>query len=229
MNKKLQFSHITKTGGSSLEVGVKNQTMGRILWGEKNRDLWVNQIADKTGASKQEPWHTPLSKIEDENYLQNLLNYYDFFTIVRNPYERAISEYYCKFGQMGYFNMWKVKSKDVDVFNAHFNQGIKKILNKFRNKQDKFITHWQQQHPYVFKNNERIIEEGNVLRYEKYAESLEAFFIKKKFKVGKITQKLSTQVCHKHFKVDDLSEENIKILNEIYHKDFETFGYQLRE
>ena len=60
---KLQFSHITKTGGSSLENAAFDSG---VMWGINNPKLW-NSINDKTGVGCLDTWHLPLSVLNDDD------------------------------------------------------------------------------------------------------------------------------------------------------------------
>ena len=77
--KQLKFIHITKCAGTTIEnVGKKNN----VLWGRFHKEYgW---------------WHEIFP-----NKSQELKLKYDWFVIIRNPYERLISEFYCKWGEIG--------------------------------------------------------------------------------------------------------------------------------
>lgn len=76
----LKFIHITKTGGSTIEdiAFEKNILFG--IHHQKEYGFWHELPSMKS---------------------MNLLQKYDWFTFVRNPYERMISEFYCKWGGLG--------------------------------------------------------------------------------------------------------------------------------
>ena len=96
---KLEFIHITKTGGTAVETIAARDA--NITWGichfqfQLNlgpaclRPNWVHQV-DLFKASP--PWHAPPQWMNPNPYLGS-----DTFTIVRNPYDRIISEFYCKY------------------------------------------------------------------------------------------------------------------------------------
>ena len=77
--KELKFIHITKCAGTTIEnIGKKNN----ILWGRFHKEYgWHHEIF---------PNKIPKLKLK-----------YDWFVVVRNPYERLISEFYCKWGGVG--------------------------------------------------------------------------------------------------------------------------------
>ena len=75
--KELKFIHITKCAGTSIEnIGKRHN----ILWGKFHKEYgW---------------WHGIFQNKSLEMKLK-----YEWFIIVRNPYERLISEFYCKWAQ----------------------------------------------------------------------------------------------------------------------------------
>jgi len=220
---KLQFSHITKTAGTSLE---NTAFMTDIRWGQKNKVLW-SEIASHSRCTHKEPWHVPLSLVNDD-YLERLLTQLSFFTIVRNPYERCISEYYCKWGSRYFFKKQKIISADISIFNQHLAKGLKKILQLFKipGASDN-LTHWQQQHRYIFKNKQQIISSDNIFRYENLDSQIQNFYEQKPFPLKQINRVTSPKICNKIFSVKDLSKENVNLINEIYYEDFILLDYKL--
>lgn len=70
--RELKFIHITKTAGTCIEnAGRKN----RIQWGRHHTEYGE--------------WHEYFPSKPAELKLK-----YDWFLVVRNPYERTLSEYY---------------------------------------------------------------------------------------------------------------------------------------
>ena len=88
--KQLKFIHITKCAGSTIEeIGRDN----KVWWGKYSREYgW---------------WHGIFSRKD-----KKLKDKYDWFMVVRNPYDRIISEYYCKWGSKG-----KEENDTVEYFN----------------------------------------------------------------------------------------------------------------
>jgi hypothetical protein len=77
--KELKFIHITKTGGTSIEMTGRRK---RINWGmfHKEYGWWHEVFPDKKTSLKLK---------------------YDWFLVVRNPWARIVSEANCKWGGMG--------------------------------------------------------------------------------------------------------------------------------
>lgn len=70
---KLKFLHIPKNAGSSIEYAAKSKG---IKWGKFDKTLKGN---------KARRWHTPQT-----------IKGYDMFCVVRNPWDRIISQFYHK-------------------------------------------------------------------------------------------------------------------------------------
>ena len=219
----LQFCHITKTGGSSLEIEALRSH--KIYWGINNRVLWDN-IAKNAGVNHKESWHTPLSFVT-ESYMDTITKNYTFFTVVRNPYSRAISEYYCQFGSRYFFQHKKIKSEDINIFNKHLSNGLRKILNKFKSNTSKHLTHWQLQHRYILKNKEHVIQPENIIKYEEYETKLPKFLKTKSISITDIPRSFDSKICEKKFETKHLSKDNIALINEIYYEDFLILGYEI--
>lgn len=100
-HRKLEFIHITKTGGTAVEQAGDR---AGIVWGFCHFHTCSRSPPDKMDFVTQlrpniavpnfagETWHTPPSWFVESPYEGS-----DTFTIVRNPYERYLSEYYCPF------------------------------------------------------------------------------------------------------------------------------------
>lgn len=82
----LEFIHITKTGGTSIEDwGYKNN----ILWSYRKREYFKN-FKHRGLNNSSSKWHIPPDFFFENPYKNKVT-----FTCVRNPYTRIISEYYC--------------------------------------------------------------------------------------------------------------------------------------
>ena len=106
-NNTLEFVHITKTGGTAIERAAARIN---IPWGvchfvPKEHCLGVKpdlgfpyafplkrDIPFQGKFSKAEYWHTP-----PHWFVDNPFEGKDSFVVVRNPYDRYISEFYCRY------------------------------------------------------------------------------------------------------------------------------------
>lgn len=157
--RRLEFVHITKTAGSAIEKAAAEQG---ILWGAchymKLEELGCQtpdisyRAPNYQSYALTSPWHTPPKilqrRIIDMDTVQNLTYPYqdaDMFTVVRNPYDRFLSEYYCPWA--GY----KGDKKDhPDTMNRWMNHKIatmEQLLSDFyraNQHQPRKHTHQQQ-------------------------------------------------------------------------------------
>lgn len=209
--KTIKFSHITKNAGTTIvHVAYEN----KIKWGWREKDFWKNLMCFSKYKSNA-PWHLPLSFVENKDLLQEVFSQYSFFTVVRNPYERCISEYYCNFGGP------EVKSDNKDHINFYIKEKLMNV-KVFNYKSYHFIP----QFFYVYNaNNEKIIE--HVLKYENVACEFDALMKKYNNKFNYIENYTNNKSLNKKFKQYDLSKENIKLIQEVYYKDFIFFNYDL--
>jgi hypothetical protein len=84
MLNSLEFVHITKTAGTSIEDWGR---INHIRWGYQKRDVLNNIPRSILGES----WHIPARYFASTPFPP----YCETFCVVRNPYTRIISEYYC--------------------------------------------------------------------------------------------------------------------------------------
>jgi hypothetical protein len=185
--KELKFIHITKCAGTSIEECGKENG---ILWGKYHKEYHKN-------------WHTLFTSIN-----KNIKDKYDWFMVVRNPYSRILSEYYCKWGGIGKCNL---KDKNVTELNNYL---IKKI-----NKRSSTGNHYTEQYKYLDPTiNIHIIKFENL--NEEFTNLMNLYNIKN------IALKKENSGKNKQFTISDFSDELIKLINTVYHKDFEIFQYK---
>ena len=163
-----------------------------------------------------EPWHTP-----PHWYAQNPLKGADTFVVVRNPYDRVISEYNCFFyGYQG------PNHDDLDVFNKWIKRNVKLITRRLQG-------HMLPQPYYAYDaNGTKIVD--HILRYENLAEEFDDLMREYGIPIT-MPPKTNTTVRHTYsnkaletkriFKARDLMAANIKLINHVYGLDFEYFGY----
>ena len=190
MDKQLKFIHITKCAGTSIEnIGKENN----ILWGRFHKEYgsWHEFFPNKTKQLKLE---------------------YDWFTVVRNPYERLISEFYCKWWGINRHGKKDPNHVNEEEFNSHTKS---QILSR-----SQVGDHYSEQYRYIDEN--AVI---HILHFENI--ELEFNELMKKYKLDiKLNRKDNQATSVKKFTVESFTPELIKLINEVYHKDFITFDYK---
>lgn len=202
--KELKFIHITKCAGTSVEdagdaVGIK--------WGRYHTEYYLPKSTNRW-------WHSTLETLDI-----NIVKKYDWFMVVRNPYDRILSEYYCRYN--GYINM-KNKNSDetIEEMNNFLITQLKKRINYGAHYTEQNNgAHYTQQFKYLHKN-----AKIHVLKFENLDDEFNKLM--KKYNIHNITLiKSNSSPKIKNFTVSDFSEQLIKLINEFYHEDFKLFNY----
>lgn len=184
--KNLKFIHITKTAGTSIEdSGIKNN----LSWGRFHVEYgdWHEFFPNKSNELK-----------------------YDWFTVVRNPYERILSEYYCKYGGIGGKNIWHTYN-DMDAY----------LIDKIKNRK-KSGDHYSEQYKYL-PNDPNIIV--HVLKFENLEEEFSSLLDQYNithFTLSKENARMKANFSLP-FTVDHFSHELMELINKVYANDFEIF------
>ncbi|KAL7437719.1 hypothetical protein ACHAXM_005805 [Skeletonema potamos] len=263
---KLEFVHITKTGGSAIEhAGAKEG----INWGAchymvlpevgcSSPDL-PYEAPDYRSYALTSPWHTPPKHFK--TYVEDALSPYndaDLFAVVRNPYSRVLSEYYCPWNgfQAKYrpatqyedeedpndpkvMNKWvksmvKRLASAIDEFNETKEYDKHKVKKQAKglNEDEQILApkHYINQAEYVFDGDEIIVK--NVVHYENLSTEFDALMKKYGIDVN-LPSKQDGGVYSDENKGRlshlHLDPEAIALVNEFAKPDFEKFGYQMVE
>jgi len=210
----LEFIHITKTGGTTIEKSAAEAGIrwGACLYGVKG----INNICNKQSISREAKlqgftsngklirWHVP-----PHWFVNNPLKNNVTFTVVRNPYTRAISEYYCKY--FGY------KGKDINN-KTKMNNWI-----RMKAKNHRKGNHMSPQYHYVYnKHDKKIVD--HVLRFENLTEEFNEL-MKKYFLNITLGKKTNVGRNSSSFSVANLTRLTIKMINSVYAEDFKFFNY----
>jgi hypothetical protein len=166
------------------------------------------------------PWHTPHHWFQPDYYQGS-----DTFVVVRNPYARAVSEFYSPWGGFGGDDV--CKRRDPSVLNGWIQYAID------YNQQSSNCGHMLPQHYYVFDDSQRQVT-THVLHYEHLHEEFQALVNAYKlnislpptdtYMVGKYVED-SPKCTTTKLTIANLSSETIHIINEFYGPSFELFGY----
>jgi hypothetical protein len=215
----LKFIHIPKTAGTCIEESSKetkitssdNTTYTKIKWGlyDDEMKLWYPKQYDGIF------WHTPLwytsyyhtcikGNIEAGNVV--------FFTVVRNPYTRAISEYHYlyKLGKIPHI---------LANNRIYFNNKLSRLIRKYKTDDNHMLA----QSEFVFDNNNYQMVK-HVLKYESLQHDFDTLMSEYHLD---IKLKSNINISPKIFTIDDLFPSTIKLINEVYHDDFVNFDYDI--
>jgi hypothetical protein len=196
--RELKFIHITKCAGTFIEDIGK---LHGIKWGRFHEEygFWHDIFIDKSLSLKET---------------------YDWFVIVRNPYNRILSEYYCKWGGIGNNQVHHT----IDEFNEYLINNIKN-RNKFSGTYK--YGHYFEQYKYIDNTTNT-----TVVKYENLYDDLAVLF--KKYSINIDIMKYNTKINSQHsvsdriFTTADFNSTLICLINEVYAKDFELFNYKKR-
>lgn len=194
---KLEFIHIPKTGGTSIEnLGKKYN----IHWGIFNNIYMVEK------------------NIENVNFWHNNLFMYDKnnFTIVRNPYDRIISEFFYRL---------KIKWVNYDNNIEGFKKWLEYIFKEYKKDKNVYDNHILPQTEYVYDkyNNKRI---EYVLKLEdNINEQLDNLFKQYNLNID-INMLEHNNTTNKTFGKNDLDQITLDSIYEFYKRDFELLGYE---
>jgi hypothetical protein len=200
IKQQIKFIHITKTGGTSIEeVGKKNG----MLWGMYDEKLQYKKL--KIGKMSGAIWHIP-----PRNFIKNPYSKHITFAVVRNPYNRILSECFCKWG-----GKYKTREfQNVDEFNDYITERIKKCM-------EPQFFHFMPQYIYTHdENNNQII--NHIIRFENLKEEFDNLMTN--FGLS-IVLDIDTNKSIKKYGISDISPENIKLINKVYDNDFKFFNY----
>lgn len=188
--KELKFIHISKCAGTSIEnLGKENN----ITWGKYDKKICGHH-------------HIPLS-----NKPVELKKKYDWFMVVRNPYNRLVSEFYCK---------WSSYRGDIDnCTTKQFNEFLKK---KILDRGIKTRYHYLEQSKYLEKNIKI-----HIIKFENLEEEFNALMEKYDLDIKMERHDNASRNKKKNFSVESFTPEVIKLINKAYAKDFKKFGYEM--
>lgn len=217
-NTNVTFIHIPKNAGSSIEyTGYKNG----YRWGKYYfYNFKIVYIVDKlviffkTNYTSALPFgiplvprflkpihHIPINYKKSKKLINNKVS----FMVVRNPYNKILSNY--KF-------FYKEKKIDINEFVKNNILGLKNN-NKTKEYTNYFFI---PQHEYLLHNTE-------VLKFENLHTDFKEFCKRhnlKDMELSKINVSNNKNVAN----IKGLNAETLKLINEFYSKDFELFGYK---
>lgn len=194
----LLFIHIPKTGGSSVENFLKLQYKQTLIGIQKKifDDPKLGKITLQHQVYRTLYKYKELLKLPFDNKMR-------IITIVRNPYDRIISDLY-------WFNLIKRDSKytQAQIYSIIKNKYLKKAID----------NHSTPQYKYLIDDEGKIPSNITIMRCEDLTNDM------KKNGFDEYCGKDTSQ-SYKHM----LNSDSIKFINNLYKKDFELFNYDMIE
>ena len=192
--KKCIFIHIPKTAGTSIEQFIRDNGSNNLLF-----------IGVRNNRSLQH-----LTAYELKMMIPYIYKQYYKFSIVRNPYDKLLSEYYWNPS----INIGYKKGKSKKDF-------LKNVIEIVQNKKyfnDIYNDHFIPQYNFLFYKNKLLLNQ--LFKYE----DLEwvSSFLKKKLKITRNFPYLNRNDIEK----EGWNEDEKEIIYNLYKNDFLYFGYQ---
>jgi len=199
----LLFIHIPKTGGTSLELYFKekfsipmnNDCLYKFI--EDEQLLNYNMVIN---SSLQHLTYNQIVKYNKEFNID--FNNLKIITIVRNPYERIISDLFF----LSKINIDTTKEEVVDIIN-HYVEA------------DNYDNHNIPQHIFITNNNKELITNIHILKTENLTNDMNDLGYSDFNRLDNINP---NKINYYNY----LNEKSIKIINDFYHDDFILFNYK---
>ena len=198
--KNLLFIHIPKTGGTIIEDCIKTHTTQTLY------TKWTNNLLDfpYNKKSLQHQFYIIIYKFRSK--LDVDFNNIKIFSIVRNPYDRIISD----------LLWWQLIKKD---FTAEQVYNIIKSNYLYR---DDLDSHNEPQYKFIVDENSELIKNIKIFHTETLNESNDELNKFLGFNIN-IKQEGINKDYNKY-----LNKDSISLINTFYKKDFELFNYKLK-
>jgi hypothetical protein len=248
--RKFGFIHIPKTGGSSIEIaGAKEglnwgSCMFKPLLPETNddvqrqtataidcptdeiRELFRGRPVPRNVRRSLAPWHVPMQCIPNPFY-RDLFE--ELFVVVRNPFDRMLSEYYFNCEDFGRRRCDKDNRNDPAFMNGWIQESITTQATSDDPKCNQYARgHFIRQSDFVYHGTRRVVK--HILRMEHLEEDFQ-HLMNSHVSTQHITlptqKEKSRDTSQDVLSVRDLTSTTVEIIQKIYAEDFVLGNYSL--
>ena len=207
-NLNLLLIHIPKTGGTSLEHYFQKKydiPLNRgSLWSTLRRGVTPNNISFQHQPYLMIYQHKDFFKVHFTPDIK-------IISIVRNPYERIISDLF----HFKYINLDTSREEVFEIIQKYFNTDIV-LLDNHKTPQYKFVTD----------EKDEIIENITILKMEQLnSDMYDLGYIDYNHYKEKTTVNVNTLNLNYY---NYLNNSSIQAINKYYEKDFLLFGYKMK-
>jgi len=200
-SKNILFIHIPKTGGTKIENEIKKKSRQTLYSDKRNKLLHV----PFNKCSLQHQFYTTLYKFR--NKLNINFNNIKVFSVVRNPYDRVISDLF-------WYKLIKNDSDSTKIYNV--------IKNKYLNRND-LDNHNKPQYKFVTDEMGVLIPNIKIFKTEQLNQSNDKLSNFLGLKIN-VIKKIHVNKNYSRY----LNRDTISLINDVYKKDFELFGYEMK-
>ena len=250
--RPLNFVHIPKNGGSSI---VQAAIDANLSWGDcLFQEHWPGRSCPSSPAQawpKEDPmgwgrvwWHLPIQQLPLEELSKNAstsivspfknpYDGFDLFAVVRNPYDRAVSEFYY------HCNRFPSLCKGIDgrraarVMNRNIQKACKALLHVVKTTEAYVFHegHWIPQHDYFVHEPKGTRKIDHLLHLETLEEEfpslMKAYGLESKVVIPPHPVKARGDNTSPKMSVLNLTLSTVKLIEVVYENDFILGGYEM--
>ena len=214
--RPLQFVHVTKSGGSAIEAYGRRHG---LKWGRFFKGLSGPLLPPHTGRLRSESHHIPPKYFEQNPYKD-----FDVFVVLRDPLQRAISEFRCP------WKGFKAPARTAQARDARKN-ATKSDLNSWllskvrkRGMEAPFRNgHFIPYSEYLLDDRgELMLPRERILRFDHLEEDFARLCSDRRLPIEPLARVNTSEMAR--FQVEDLDEEVVHALRCAYEKDYALFN-----